>query len=756
MKKLTQLLLVLLTPFCAASLNAEIIKILIQGDTQEIMDPNNGKQDNFVPFMAKVLTDPVTRDADFILQMGDIVESDNDNSDRPRQYQVAREGWRQIDGAIPYVLNLGNNDDAEEYFAAFDDLDPPLASTTDGTNFAYSLNAGGIDWLIISVRYGYGKSNKEKDWIDKLVKDHPHKKVILIKHEVNVDSGVVNRLKKNPNLVLVLSGHTWSQKELLVGDQGNKIGWIRTCHHDENLDSYFRILLIDTVRGTVSSRFYSPQYEKYWHDPTAPYHDFEKSAPWTFEGFDFGVSESPSALAEKNAQFVSLENVPYSVLANDTFKVVATVENTGTTQWTANLQKNNYNLGSENPRDNQTWGTGTHRTRISRDVLSGERHEFEIDCIAPAQEGFYNFQVRMVQDGVQWFGDYSENRVIYVSSNQVASSSFEDDATRSAAWSLGSQAGWTSRDKLSGDSSLCMSGSSTATRQTVALKKNTHYEISVWFKNGEATTGTVFFDTKDTFDGPGEGQFKIYPQEVNQWTRFVGSFNSGELDSVTIRLFSNNLDGKVYFDDVLIRPKAPEKTDFAYQDVEYSYTMNVTDFNSDSLEYGYYSKPGWLNFDFETGILSGTPDSNDMGIHSVTLYTRDDKKEETVSFAVRVLEESPFTRWNEIHAINGGITKNDKDKDGMIDFLEFALGGDPNKNDATDKLPKLLRDDDTFNFIFRRNQATLTYTLKESTDLVNWLDHTIVSDQNGFVGDMCTISVPASEEKKFLKLDISQ
>ena len=42
---------------------AEVVKILIQGDTQKIMDAANGKQDNFVPLMAKLLTDPVTRDA---------------------------------------------------------------------------------------------------------------------------------------------------------------------------------------------------------------------------------------------------------------------------------------------------------------------------------------------------------------------------------------------------------------------------------------------------------------------------------------------------------------------------------------------------------------------------------------------------------------------------------------------------------------------------------------------------------------------
>ena len=147
---LLSLLLLLLVMNC---LEAERVKILIQGDTQKIMNAANGKQDNFVPLMAKVLTDPITMDADFILQMGDIVESDLDNSDRPQQYSIAREGWFQLNGRIPYVLNLGNNDDGAEFIAAFDQLPEPFSETQDGRNFAYIFNAGGVKWLIISVRF---------------------------------------------------------------------------------------------------------------------------------------------------------------------------------------------------------------------------------------------------------------------------------------------------------------------------------------------------------------------------------------------------------------------------------------------------------------------------------------------------------------------------------------------------------------------------------------------------------------------------
>ena len=753
MKTIPLLFFTVLITSCLPGLNAEIVKILIQGDTQKIMNAKNGEQDNFVPFMAKVLTDSVTRDANFILQMGDIVESDKDDSDRPEQYAVAREGWRQLDGKIPYVLNLGNNDAADEYFAAFSDLDSPLYSSNNGENFAYVFNAGNIDWLIISLRFGSKKA--ESQWMEDLVAAHPDKKVILIKHEVNADGGVVKRLKKYSNVVLVLSGHTRSQEELLVGDNGNKIGWIRTCHHDAYLDSYFRVLLINTVRGTVSSSFYSPQYEKYWHDPTAPYHDCYRSTPWTFEGFDFGTGGISSAQEGNNAEFISLEDIPCCIFPGENFRAVAVVENTGTTEWDADLQQNKYNLRSENPRGNQTWGSTTFRVPVSEDVMPGERHRFEVHCTAPSQEGLYNFQLRMLQERVRGFGEFSKNRVVYVAPNQVVSGSFEKGTGRSKVWSLGSGASWTSKNKLSGNSSLRITGVSTATTQTVALNKNTDYSISLWYNNKDATSGRVILDTRNVSGVSKKGKFSVSLGKANEWKQFTGNFNTGEQDFITFRILSNNLDGTVYFDDVVIKSKVPEESHFAYQGVEYSYEVDAIDFDNDSLEYGYYSRPGWLKFNSEKGILSGTPKNKDIGIHAVTLFAKDTEKEKTFAFNIRVLKTPPVVRWNEFHEIDGG-TGEDRDRDGLVDFMEFALGGNPNKNDAVNKLPKLLLNDSGFDFTFRRNQSTLIYTVEESTDLIDWSDYIVVDDSHGLVGDTCVVNLPVSDKKRFFRLAVSQ
>ena len=92
------------------------------------------------------------------------------------------------------------------------------------------------------------------------------------------------------------------------------------------------------------------------------------------------------------------------------YTVSVTMKNTGTTTWTA---ANLYNLGSQNPQDNLTWGLG--RVNVPADVPPNTEVTFTFTVTAPATTGTYNFQWRMVQDAVEWFGAYAPNVPIGVS-----------------------------------------------------------------------------------------------------------------------------------------------------------------------------------------------------------------------------------------------------------------------------------------------------------------------------------------------------
>jgi len=108
------------------------------------------------------------------------------------------------------------------------------------------------------------------------------------------------------------------------------------------------------------------------------------------------------------ATFVT-QTVPTGLQAGQTATVSVQMKNTGTTTWTA---ASNYKLGSQNPTDNTTWGLS--RVALPGSIAPGATATFSFPITAPATAGTYNFQWKMVQVGVAWFGAASTNVAIVV------------------------------------------------------------------------------------------------------------------------------------------------------------------------------------------------------------------------------------------------------------------------------------------------------------------------------------------------------
>jgi len=287
--------------------NAQEVKILLMGDTQKTMDQ---KPDRFLATMDSLLADSKTNDANFVLQMGDIVESDADNSDRPQQYAIAQEGWRKLDGKIPYVLNLGNNDNAGEFLDNFplshyQSWSSFVSNYNNHRNVAHHFNAGEVDWLVISVRYKYNED--EMTWAENLIKNNPDKKVIFISHAANENGSEVRMCKKYTNVVLVLCGHTKSRHKLHTGNNGNKMGWIKTCQHSVDRDSYLCMVVFDVNTGEANIRYYSPLYGKYWDEAGAPFSAGQpEDSPWTWSGFQLKQTASSTSNQTKKKMAISV------------------------------------------------------------------------------------------------------------------------------------------------------------------------------------------------------------------------------------------------------------------------------------------------------------------------------------------------------------------------------------------------------------------------------------------------------------------
>jgi hypothetical protein len=115
--------------------------------------------------------------------------------------------------------------------------------------------------------------------------------------------------------------------------------------------------------------------------------------------FANGLSTRWNLTTRNAAEFVS-QAVGTAMVTGSSQTVHVTILNTGTTTWTA---AGSYRLGSQSPQDNTVWGSG--RQSLSADVAPGATATFQFDIIAPVEPGSYQFQWRMLEELVEWFGD---------------------------------------------------------------------------------------------------------------------------------------------------------------------------------------------------------------------------------------------------------------------------------------------------------------------------------------------------------------
>lgn len=98
--------------------------------------------------------------------------------------------------------------------------------------------------------------------------------------------------------------------------------------------------------------------------------------------------------------------VPYVLLPGEQLSALVKMRNVGSTTWTP---AGGYRLGSQNPQDNTRWGTNRVSLPAGAQVPPGGTFDFVWQFQAPTAAGTYDFQWRMVHDGVRWFGDFTPN-----------------------------------------------------------------------------------------------------------------------------------------------------------------------------------------------------------------------------------------------------------------------------------------------------------------------------------------------------------
>lgn len=91
----------------------------------------------------------------------------------------------------------------------------------------------------------------------------------------------------------------------------------------------------------------------------------------------------------------------FSVNAGTQFQLETRVNNLGST--IAFDPQLDFRIGSQNAQDNMTWGN--NRWELGGTVLPNQGRNVTLDLTAPTQPGTYPLALRMVQDGVTWFGN---------------------------------------------------------------------------------------------------------------------------------------------------------------------------------------------------------------------------------------------------------------------------------------------------------------------------------------------------------------
>ncbi len=123
------------------------------------------------------------------------------------------------------------------------------------------------------------------------------------------------------------------------------------------------------------------------------------------------VSVKTHSTSLQAAKFIS-QSVPATLAIRQRAQVSITYQNTGTVGWTSS---DLIRLGSQSPADNNIWGVGGRVTiPVGTVVYPGSSYTFTFTIVAPSAPNRYNFQMRMLQENVRWFGDSTSTVVVTV------------------------------------------------------------------------------------------------------------------------------------------------------------------------------------------------------------------------------------------------------------------------------------------------------------------------------------------------------
>ena len=207
---------------------------------------------------------------------------------------------------------------------------------------------------------------------------------------------------------------TSSQQRVLLVPQGMEGG---VPDPAALADQYYDLAKNDPiVIGLIVFGWYSEKYNTWNYGPPPTPWDpnvvpistplFTRDSPSLLSKFmAIGKDVLAHNVPPNDAQYITQQGPPSTMLAGDQIAVSVTMKNTGSNAWS---EPGMYRLGSQNPADNLFWGLNRVFFPPGESIVYGQSKTFAFMITAPQAAGTYNFQWRMVNNGV-WFGEISQN-----------------------------------------------------------------------------------------------------------------------------------------------------------------------------------------------------------------------------------------------------------------------------------------------------------------------------------------------------------
>lgn len=111
-----------------------------------------------------------------------------------------------------------------------------------------------------------------------------------------------------------------------------------------------------------------------------------------------------------DAAFVA-QAVPSEMYAGRTYSVSVVMRNTGTSTWS---RTTDFQLGSQDPRDNASWGPSRIELENGELIAPAQTKTFKFEVRAPPSAGTYVFRWGMLQENVGEFGESSTSVLVTV------------------------------------------------------------------------------------------------------------------------------------------------------------------------------------------------------------------------------------------------------------------------------------------------------------------------------------------------------